>query len=328
MPPAPSSQEERFARKLGLTDAEQQSFLTAMGNGTSGRTALVKTPRAPEDYLPPFECERSRPAWCHEDVFIPVARAGDAQGIGAHEDYGRGWYYPLDLSSVWETTALSQLARPDRCLDLCAAPGGKTILAQARLSPALHIANEVHPRRLGILRSNLLRSGYDGVYTQRLRPEQWASLAPQSFDLVLADAPCSGQSLLAKGVKNPGCFHPSTLKGNAKRQRSILGYALQTLAPGGHLLYTTCTFAPEENERTITYLLKRHPDLEALEVPGLAPFQSPLAPFPCYRLYPMTGLGSGGFSCLLRQRGEPGALPALPEDLLAWPVARTDNDAS
>lgn len=324
MPSPPSSQQERFTRKLGLDDDARQSFLAALSQGSSGRTALVVTPKAPPGYSPPFACENIRPAWCPEGVVIPA----EAVKPGANEDYDKGWYYPLDLSSVWETAPLSLLPRPVRCLDLCASPGGKTILAQCRLSPLLHLANEVHGKRLGILRRNLVRSGYDGVYTQRLRPDQWAELAMQSFDLVLADAPCSGQSLLAKGVDNPGCFHPSTLKGNAKRQRSILGHALHTLAPGGHLLYTTCTFAPEENERTMAYLLKRHPELEPVEVPILAEFRSPLADFACYRLYPTAGWGSGGFSCLLRKSGSSAILPPLAEELLAWPVSRRDNDVS
>nr|WP_270589145.1 hypothetical protein [Akkermansia muciniphila] len=129
---------------------------------------------------------------------------------GSLPDYECGYYYPLDLSSVWETAPLAHLPfRPERCLDMCAAPGGKSILAQTRVSPQEHVSNEVNPKRLGILRHNLLRCGFTNLYTQRLRPDQWAELAPGCFDLILADAPCSGQSLLAKGIPNPGCFNSS-----------------------------------------------------------------------------------------------------------------------
>lgn len=141
---------------------------------------------------------------------------------GSLPDYECGYYYPLDLSSVWETAPLAHLPfRPERCLDMCAAPGGKSILAQTRVSPQEHVSNEVNPKRLGILRHNLLRCGFTNLYTQRLRPDQWAELAPGCFDLILADAPCSGQSLLAKGIPNPGCFNSSVTGGNAKRQRGI-----------------------------------------------------------------------------------------------------------
>lgn len=78
--------------------------------------------------------------------------------------------------------------------------------------------------------------------------------------------------LLAKGIPNPGCFNPSVTGGNAKRQRGILAAALQCLAPGGYLLYTTCTYAPEENERNVLYLLKRCPDLRTAARAGAGAF--------------------------------------------------------
>ena len=152
----------------------------------------------------------------------------------------------------------------------------------------------------GILRHNLLRCGFTNLYTQRLRPDQWAELAPGCFDLILADAPCSGQSLLAKGIPNPGCFNSSVTGGNAKRQRGILLAALRCLAPGGFLLYTTCTYAPEENERNVLYLLKRHPDLHTITVPELEHFRSSLTQYACSRLMLFLGAVVGVFSCLLR----------------------------
>lgn len=211
---------------------------------------------------------------------------------------------------------------------MCASPGGKSILAQARVAPREHIANEVHPRRLGILRHNLLRCGFLNLYTQRLRPDQWAEQAPGCFDLILADAPCSGQSLLAKGIPNPGCFHAAATGGNAKRQRGILLAALQCLVPGGFLLYTTCTYAPEENERNVLYLLKRHPELETVSVPELEPFHSGLTEEACYRLMPFHGAGAGGFTCLLHKKGEKPPLPPLADELLAWPIHTMNSQVS
>ena len=108
--------------------------------------------------------------------------------------------------------------------------------------------------------------------------------------------------------------------GNAKRQRGILLAAVRCLAPGGHLLYTTCTYAPEENERNILYLLKCCPDLRTVPVPELEPFRSALAREACYRLMPFHGVGAGGFTCLLRREGEPSPLPPLPDELLVWPI--------
>jgi len=315
-----TSQILRLTRKLELTAEQEQDFLDAMQAGDRSRSALVITPKAPEGYLPPLPAEETPRDWGHPSILAISAGEAEARP-GSLPDYERGYYYPLDLSSVWETAPLAHLPfRPERCLDMCAAPGGKSILAQTRIAPREHVSNEVHPKRLGILRHNLLRCGFTGVYTQRLRPDQWAELAPGCFDLILADAPCSGQSLLAKGIPNPGCFNPSVTGGNAKRQRGILLAALQCLAPGGYLLYTTCTYAPEENERNVLYLLKRCPDLRTAAVPELEPFRSALTQEACYRLMPFHGAGAGGFTCLLRREGEHAPLPPLPDELKAWPI--------
>lgn len=318
----------KLTRKLELSPEQEKDFLEAMQAGNRSRGALVITPRAPENYVPPVPADSSPQPWGHPSIL--ALPGGEAESRpGSFPDYGHGFYYPLDLSSVWETAPLERLPfRPERCLDLCAAPGGKSILAQTRIAPRQHIANEVHPKRLGILRHNLLRCGFTGLFTQRLRPDQWGKLAPASFDLILADAPCSGQSLLAKGISNPGCFNASVTGGNAKRQRGILLAALPCLAAGGYLLYTTCTYAPEENERNILYLLKRHPELETVSVPELASFRSPLTEEACYRLLPFHGAGAGGFSCLLHRKGERLPLPPLPEELLSWPIHAMNDQPS
>ena len=132
------------------------------------------------------------------------------------------------------------------------------------------------------------------------RPDQWAR-SGESFDLLLVDAPCSGQSLLCKGIKNPGCLSSSMVNGNAKRQKGIMLSAVQCVNPGGHIVYTTCTYDPEENEKVMAYILKRVPGWSAVEVPVLEPFRSSLADFPAYRLLPGHGFGAGGFCCLLRK---------------------------
>lgn len=86
------------------------------------------------------------------------------------------------------------------------------------------------------------------------------------------------------------------------------------------LLYTTCTYAPEENERNVLYLLKRHPDLHTVTVPELEHFRSSLTQEACYRLMPFHGAGAGGFTCLLRKEGGHPLPLSLPDELKAWPI--------
>jgi 16S rRNA C967 or C1407 C5-methylase (RsmB/RsmF family) len=162
------------------------------------------------------------------------------------------------------------------------------------------ICNEVIGKRLGMLISNLKRCQISPVAVLNQDPSRLAAQFPRSLPLILVDAPCSGQSLLAKGGKAPGCFHPVTINRNANRQKRILANAAQMLAPGGYLLYTTCTYAVEENERVGEWLWKQFPNLQPCTVPALAEYQSHLASYPCYRLWPQSGLGAGAITLLLQ----------------------------
>ena len=292
--------EQRLCRRLGLNEEDAQALMTAMREGKSSRSAVVLTPKAPIDYVPPFPCAPTETMpWLPPRVFVP------AEGVKAtaYEDYRAGMYYALDLSSCWESAALAVVPAPARSLDLCAAPGGKSMLLTARYLPTDHTANEVNASRRGILRQNMELCGVPNVTVTGLRPDQWAG-SGELFDLLLADAPCSGQSLLCKGIKNPGCLGSSMVNGNAKRQKGIMLAAVTCVRPGGHILYSTCTYDPDENEKVMGYILKRVPGWRAVEVPALAPFRSALSAFPSYRLLPAHGCGAGGFCCLLQHLPE------------------------
>ncbi len=288
----------RLCQRLRLEGAAAADFLQSLAAGKSSRQAVVLTARAPQGYKPPFACvDTSAWEWLPPQVFVPEE---DGLKLGSFEDYRAGLYYPLDLSSCWESAALASVPTPQRSLDLCGAPGGKSMLMLARFAPQEHIANEVNAARRGILRQNMEQCGRTEVHITGLRPEQWGR-SGEMFDLMLVDAPCSGQSLLAKGMKNPGCLGSSMVNGNAKRQRGILLSVLPCVASGGHILYSTCTYDPEENEKVMAYILRRAEGWQAVEVPALASFRSSLADFPCYRLMPAHGFGAGGFCCLLKK---------------------------
>lgn len=296
--PEISKAEQRLCTRLQLDEASASRLISAMRAGTSSRPAIVLTPLAPADYAPPFDCLNTEDIeWLPPRVYIPK----EGERPTSHPDYKAGLYYALDLSSCWESAPLAVVQTPIRSLDLCAAPGGKTMLMTARygLLPH-HTANEVNASRRGILRQNITQCGLSNTEVTGLRPDQWASQGA-CFDLLLADTPCSGQSLLCKGIRNPGCLGAQMVNGNAKRQKGILLAAVQSMNPGGHILYSTCTYDPDENEKVMSYILRRVEGWSAVEVPALAAFRSTLADFPCYRLLPHHGYGAGGFCCLLRK---------------------------
>jgi 16S rRNA C967 or C1407 C5-methylase (RsmB/RsmF family) len=223
---------------------------------------------------------------------------GDAQA-GRHALHDQGAYYCLDSSSVFAAMVLSAVPKkPDLVVDVCASPGGKSIMAFKLLSPLQIVANETIGKRLGALKSNLQRCGVQPSTVTCQDPAKLAEQLPAQADIVIVDAPCSGQSLVARGKEAPGAFHPATVNLNANRQRRILANAAQVVKPGGHLAYITCTYAEKENEGNVSWFLKRFHAFQSVPVPLLTAHQSHLTESPCYRLWPQDGVGAGSFAAL------------------------------
>ncbi|MBP0030833.1 RsmB/NOP family class I SAM-dependent RNA methyltransferase [Roseofilum sp. Guam] len=244
---------------------------------------------------------------------------------GKHPAHDRGAYYCLDFSSVFAASPLLQLSDIKTAIDVCAAPGGKSLFTWHNLQPDLLLCNEVVGKRLGTLMANLRRCQVANLSEQQVRtsiiatqldPQLLAQDFSQAFQLVLVDAPCSGQSLLLKQKKVPGCFHKVTLNRNANRQKRIIGNAAQLVAPQGYLLYMTCTYSLEENEQICQWLLKKYPHFQPVPVPHLLDYQSHLTHLPCYRLWPHQGLGAGAFTALFQNQNS-GEITAISREDLA-----------
>ncbi|NER79936.1 MAG: RsmB/NOP family class I SAM-dependent RNA methyltransferase, partial [Leptolyngbya sp. SIO1D8] len=216
----------------------------------------------------------------------------------------KGYFYCLDFSSVFAISAIQAIPTTvDTVIDLCAAPGGKSLFAWVALHPQHLLCNEAIRKRVKILIANLKRCGSFDTIVLNLDPAILAEAMPNCAQLVVVDAPCSGQSLLAKGQTAAGCFHKVTVNRNANRQKRILANAAQLVKSESYLLYSTCTYAPEENEQVSAWLLKKFPEFSPVTVPALQDYQSPLTDLPCYRLWPQSGLGAGAFTLLLQRRG-------------------------
>jgi 16S rRNA C967 or C1407 C5-methylase (RsmB/RsmF family) len=237
---------------------------------------------------------------------------------GQHPLHHQGYYYCLDFSSVFAVSLIQAISTPiNVVIDLCAAPGGKSLCAWTMLQPQRLLCNEVIRKRVKILIANLKRCGAMNAIVLNQDPATLAEHLPHSAQLVLVDAPCSGQSLLAKGQDVPGCFHKVTLNRNANRQKRILAKAAQLVQSGGYVLYSTCTYAPAENEHICRWFIRHFPDFQPTVVAALSSYQSTLAEFPCYRLFPQSGLGAGTFACLLHKTSQNEPPQSLNEDFLA-----------
>jgi 16S rRNA C967 or C1407 C5-methylase (RsmB/RsmF family) len=295
----------KLSQKLFQDATDQDAFIQALIDPQPYPSCILwLKPRLDEI---PFVVEPPLP-WQPE--FVDRLAVGSTPGnYPLHE---AGHYYCLDFSSVFAASVLMALPQNPRVvIDVCAAPGGKSIFAWRLLQPKQLICNETIGKRVGMLIGNLKRCGVNPTIVLSTDPSHLALRLPQTADLVIVDAPCSGQSLLAKGGKVEGCFHPVTIKQNAQRQKRILANAAQLVTPKGHLIYTTCTFAPEENEQVIQWLLKKFPNFKPQPVQHLAAYQSQLTEIPCYRIWPQLKLGAGAFTALLHNAaaGESQALP-------------------
>lgn len=299
----------KLAQQVGGDEAP--AFLEAMVAGESRRPALAWLRERPQP--PPFAVEPPR-AW--QPDWVDGLAVGEA--AGRHPLHEAGHCYCLDLSSVFTGRVFMDLPAGLRVLDLCAAPGGKSLLAWRALRPRELWCNETIRKRTAPLIDNLRRCRIPDCRVTSLDPAELAQRAPGAFDLVIVDAPCSGQSLMARGRPAPGGFHPATINMNSRRQRRLIAEASRCVRAGGWLAYITCTFSPRENEGVLQWFLRRRADFRPLEVPALRAFSSRLADFPCHRLLPQQGHGAGGFCALLQNQAEPGPAPEPPPLPLVW----------
>lgn len=193
--------------------------------------------------------------WTQEGCYLPV-RPVFTLDPALHA----GAYYVQEASSMLLEQALIQtqaLQQPLRALDLCAAPGGKTTHLLGLLHPeSLVLANEVIKSRAYVLRENLIKWGAPNAVVSQNDARDFQAL-PQFFDLIVVDAPCSGEGLFRKDDAAVQEWSPDTLLLCASRQRRIVLDVWEALAPGGTLIYSTCTWNAAENEENLQWMLEQ-----------------------------------------------------------------------
>lgn len=223
-------------------------------------------------------------------------------------NFAAGDYYIQDAGSLL-ALGLLDIQPGDVVCDLCAAPGGKASGILERLGPGgFLIANEPIRSRAEILRWSLERTGNPRFGLSQSDPSELCREYAQTFDKILVDAPCSGQTLMAKGKRTENAMDDSQVEHSAARQRRILEAAVRMLKPGGRLVYSTCTFATLENESQIDWLEERYPGAwQSIEPPTVetgdwSSWTSPLREN-CYRLWPDRDRCAGAFAAALQWLG-------------------------
>lgn len=245
----------------------------------------------------------------------------DAAQPAKHPYYYAGLYY-IQEPSAMTPAAILPVTPGERVLDLCAAPGGKSTELAAKLcGRGVLVSNDISNSRAKALLKNLELFGTKNAVVISETPARLSERFAGYFDKILVDAPCSGEGMFRKSpaiIKN---WEQYGVEYYQKLQREILPFAVKMLRPGGMLLYSTCTFSPEEDEGTLAFLLREYPELSmvkpALAYEGFAPARPEWVGGPeeirkAVRIWPHRMEGEGHFVALL-QKSEDGKEASPPE---------------
>lgn len=291
-----------LARMKELLGGDYPAFLQSMETGPvrALRVNFLKTSSVPADI---------------ETKPLPFSGGGyifSRNFVGHHPLHHAGAFYVQDPSAISTVAAANPvLRRGMRVLDLCAAPGGKsTQLAGMLQGTGVLVANEISGERCRILRQNMERMGVKNAVITSFDAQRIAAYYPDFFDFVLVDAPCSGEGMFRKYPEAVKEWSEENVTMCARRQKEILENAAKTVAGGGYLLYSTCTFSLEENEQVVHWFLTEHPDFSLLPVAadvaavtaeGISVGGRDLSA--ARRFYPHLFSGEGQFFCLMQRSG-------------------------
>lgn len=307
---------ERMQQLLG---SDYDAFLSSYDNpryvGIRVNTLKTSVP----SFLGQSPFELQPVSWCPTGFYVQ-------EGLkpGKHPYYHAGLYYIQEPSAMAPVEMLD-VAPGEKVLDLCAAPGGKSTQIAARMQgEGVLVTNDIHAERTKALAKNIELYGVRNAVVLNETPERIARSFPAYFDKILIDAPCSGEGMFRKDEDMARQWEVHSTSKCTIMQRDILKSAADMLAPGGRIVYSTCTFAPEENEAMIARFLDQHADFELVPLPkelGFAPgrpewlyrlnteggdaaFSSQAASLTehCGRLWPHLIKGEGHFLAVLQQK--------------------------
>ncbi|MCQ2542813.1 MAG: RsmF rRNA methyltransferase first C-terminal domain-containing protein [Lachnospiraceae bacterium] len=251
--------------------------------------------------------------WCKTGFCVEESE----EKPGRYALHDAGAYYMQEPSAM--SVAACVAPEPGmKVLDLCAAPGGKSSqLASFLQNEGLLVSNEINAQRARILSSNIERMGIRNCVVLNETPDRLSKVFEEYFDVVVVDAPCSGEGMFRKDQVAIDEWSLENVEMCANRQEEILEEAVKMVAPGGRLAYSTCTFAPAENENQIARLLSEYPEFSIEEVENFCHFDNGRPEWisddvsddikasltKSARLWPHKIEGEGHFVCILKKDG-------------------------
>ncbi|HJC46833.1 MAG TPA: RsmF rRNA methyltransferase first C-terminal domain-containing protein [Candidatus Lachnoclostridium pullistercoris] len=302
----PAAFKERMRRLLG--EEEYGRFMESYGAERAQGLRLNRLKAEREEFLRQFSHWNLEQIPWTEDGFY---YSGEVRP-GKSPFHEAGAYY-IQEPSAMAVVSLLDPQPGERVLDLCAAPGGKTSHAASLLGgTGLLVSNEIHPARARILSQNVERMGCRETAVTNASPAALLPWFPEFFDRIIVDAPCSGEGMFRKDEEARLQWSLENVKLCVERQQEILESAARMLRPGGKLVYSTCTFAPEEDEETITRFLDRHGEFSVVRdrtLPGLSAGRPEWTESGredlafTHRIWPHLAEGEGHYLALLEKEG-------------------------
>lgn len=294
-------------KKLLLDEYDEFIAAYERDNRQSLRVNLLKG--GIEEFLEKTSFHLTQVPWIEEGFYYT---AEDAPG--KHPYHSAGVYY-IQEPSAMTVVSLLGIEPGDRVLDLCAAPGGKSTFAASCLQgEGVLVSNEIVQKRSRILLHNIERMGVKNALITNEDSFKLAEYFPEFFNKIVVDAPCSGEGMFRK---DPDCcdeWSPKSVERCSERQEEILENAYRMLLPGGKLVYSTCTFSPEENEMAIDRFMAKHVDMKILRPTFYAGFSEGHPEWSgsgreelrdTVRLWPHRMEGEGHYIALLQKDGTP-----------------------
>ncbi len=292
----PTEFEERMRNMLG---DEYDAFRRALTEGKASKAVFLNPQEREEAFLSDFPFSSEKLGFCDNGYLI------ESELPGKSLLHHAGAFYVQDPSAMATVCALD-IKEGSKILDVCAAPGGKSIQMAFRTGESgLLISNEIDKKRVKILKSNVERMGLTNTVVTSCPSGRLGELYRAYFDIVLVDAPCSGEGMFRKYEAALDSWNTGNVRACAERQHEILTNIRDTVADGGYLLYSTCTFSEEENELQVSRFLSENPDYTLVSVNGaLLPYTSEgnRGMALCRRFYPHIATGEGQFIALMQRR--------------------------
>ncbi|MDF2511412.1 MAG: hypothetical protein K0S04_1278 [Herbinix sp.] len=307
--------EDRMRTLLG---EEYEAYLQCYNKPHFGGLRVNTLKSTPEEFekICPFSVNRI--PWVWNGYYYDTQ-----EQPSKHPYYYAGLYY-IQEPSAMTPASLLPIEKGDKVLDICAAPGGKSTELGAKLGgEGLLVSNDISNSRAKALLKNIELFGIRNALVTSEAPNKLVDYFPEYFDKILIDAPCSGEGMFRKSPAIMKNWEQYGVDYYNKLQKEIIIFAARMLKPGGFMLYSTCTFSPEENEGTIAYLLEEYPEFEVVNAIPKEELQKELGISyegfdygkpewvngkeelkHCIRLWPHKINGEGHFITLLHKRNE------------------------